>query len=88
MVLTTPANVHDSQPAIALLDKMPRIPGRRGRPREKPDVVLGDRAYGTPKNIAACRARGILPLLARIGTWEWTGSPALGRGKLFGLVRS
>ncbi len=77
MVLTTPANVHDSQPAIALLDKMPRIPGRRGRPREKPDVVLGDRAYGTPKNIAACRARGILPWPARIGTEHESGLGSL-----------
>ncbi len=77
VVLTTPANVHDSQPAIALLDKMPRIPGRRGRPREKPDVVLGDRAYGTPKNIAACRARGILPLPARIGTEHESGLGSL-----------
>ena len=67
-MITTPANVHDSQPAIALLDSMPRIPGRRGRPREKPNVALGDRAYGTPKNIASCRVRGIFPLLARIGT--------------------
>ncbi len=73
VVLTTPANVHDSQPAIALLDKMPKILGPRGRPREKPDAALGDRAYGTPKNIAACRARGILPLLARIGTDHGSG---------------
>ena len=73
VVLTTPANVHDSQPAIALLDKMPKIPGPRGRPREKPDAALGDRAYGTPKNVAACRARRILPLLARIGTDHGSG---------------
>lgn len=73
VVLTTPANVHDSQLAIALLDKMPKIPGRRGRPREKPDVALGDRAYGTPKNIRACRDRGILPLLAPIGTAHGSG---------------
>ena len=73
VVLTTPANVHDSQPAIPLLDAMPRIPGKRGRPREKPDAAVGDRAYGTPRNIAACRARGILPLLARIGTDHGSG---------------
>jgi transposase len=73
VVITTPANVHDSQPAIGLLAAMPRIPGPRGRPREKPDVALGDRAYGTPQNIAACRARGILPLLARIGADHGSG---------------
>lgn len=65
--------MHDSQPAIALLDAMPKIPGPRGRPRHKPDVALGDRAYGTPKNIAACRARRILPLLAKVGTGHGSG---------------
>lgn len=69
--------MHDSKPAIALLDRMPKISGKRGRPREKPDVALGDRAYGTPGNIAACRVRGILPLLARIGTDHGSGLGAL-----------
>ena len=73
VVHTTPANVHDSQPAIGLMDAMPPIPGRRGRPRGKPDVGLGDRAYGTPHNIAALRARGIYPALARIGTGHGSG---------------
>ena len=58
---------------MTLLDRMPKIPGPRGRPREKPDVALGDRAYGTPRNIASCRDRGILPLLARIGTDHGSG---------------
>lgn len=73
VVLTTPANVHDSQPAVTLLDTMPPIQGPRGRPRRTPDVVLGDRAYGTPKNIAACRARRIFPLLAKIHTGHGSG---------------
>lgn len=72
-VTITPANVHDSQPAMALIDAMPPIPNRRGQLRRKPDVALGDRAYGTPKNIAACHARGIHPLLAQIGTDHGSG---------------
>jgi transposase len=48
-----------------LLDQMPRIPGPRGRPRKKPATVIGDRAYGSTANRAACRRRGIVPLLAR-----------------------
>jgi hypothetical protein len=62
---------------MALLDAMPRIPGPRGRPRQKPDVALADRAYETPNNIAACRRRGIRPLLAPIGTDHGSGLGAL-----------
>lgn len=69
----SPANVHDLQRAIPLLDRMPLIPGRRGRSRKKPDAALADRPYGTPKNVTACRERGILPLLARIGTGHGSG---------------
>ena len=36
-------------------------------------MALGDRAYGTPKNIASCRARGLCPLLTRIGTEHGSG---------------
>ena len=72
-VIITPANVHDSKMALPLIDQMPRIAGPLGRPRKKPDVVLGDRAYGTPNNLAGCKARGILPLLARIGTDHGSG---------------
>ena len=72
-VKTTPANVNDGQMAIPLIDAMPPIPGRRGRPREKPDVLLGDRAYGTAKNIEACRRRGITPMLARPRTEHGSG---------------
>lgn len=52
---------------------MPKIPRPRGRSRHKPDAALNDRVYGTPKNIAACRARRILPLLAKVGTGHGSG---------------
>lgn len=79
MVRTSPANVNDAKPAIDLIDAMPKIHGRRGRPREKPEVAMGDRAYGTQANIAACLARGIFPMLARprsphcsgLGQFRW-----------------
>ena len=59
-----PANVHDSQPALNLLDQIPPIQGARGRPRHRPNVFLGDAAYGTPTNIAGTRQRGVESLLA------------------------
>lgn len=59
-----PANVHDSQPALDLLDAIPSIQGARGRPRRRPTVFLGDAAYGTPTNIAGTCQRGVESLLA------------------------
>lgn len=62
---TTPANVHDSQPALPLLDAIPPIQGPRGRPRSRPDVFQGDAAYGTPTNVQGTRQRGVVPLLSK-----------------------
>ena len=73
VVRTTPANVHDTTPAIELLDAIPPIQGRRGRPRRRPDVFQGDRAYGSAKNIAETRKRGVKPLLARPRTAHGSG---------------
>jgi len=63
--MMTPANVPDGEVAILLLDSIPPIQGPRGRPRFRPDVFQGDRAYGWDKNMRATRARGVRPELAR-----------------------
>lgn len=65
VVHVTAANVHDSQPALPMLTNIPPIQGPRGRPRQRPDVFQGDRAYGTPRNLAGTIRRRILCLLAR-----------------------
>jgi transposase len=36
-----------------------RLPRRRGRPRTRPERLLGDRAYSTPAIREHCRRRGI-----------------------------
>lgn len=64
-VLVTAANVHDSQPAMQLLDRVPALPGRNEKPRRRVRVVLGDKAYGTPRNLEGCRRRGVASLLGR-----------------------
>lgn len=64
-VLTTPANIPDGNVAIDLLDAIPPVQGPRGRPRFRPTIFQGDRAYGWAANICATRARGIRPQLAR-----------------------
>jgi transposase len=50
---------------LPLIDDVPPIRGRRGRPRRKPGAVYGDRAYGTPRNQDGLRDRGIEDHLAR-----------------------
>jgi hypothetical protein len=41
----TGANCHDSTQALPLLDAVPPLQGLRGRPRSRPDCILGDPAY-------------------------------------------
>ncbi len=60
------ANVHDSQMAIALVDAVPPIKQPSGRPRQRPDEVLADRAYDAEDKIRKpLRARNIEPLVAK-----------------------
>lgn len=73
VVKTTPANVNDGTPAIELLDAIPPIQGKRGRPRRRPDAFQGDRAYGSSQNIAETKKRGVKPLLARPRTGHGSG---------------
>ncbi len=73
VVCISPANVHDSLPAMGMVDRIPTIGGPRGRPRRRPDVLLGDRAYGTARNYCGCRERGIHPILGKPGTSHGSG---------------
>jgi transposase len=78
-VRLTGANRNDSQEALALVDAIPPLQGARGRPRRRPDSVVGDRGYDAEAIRSGLRTRGILPLLAMrrtkhgsgLGTWRW-----------------
>lgn len=61
---TTPASVNDEAVLPELLDAMPAVHGPRGRPRRKPGLIFGDRAYGTAAMIALVTLRGIFSFLA------------------------
>jgi transposase len=63
-VRLTGANRHDSQEALALVDAIPPLHGERGRPRLRPDCVLGDRGCDSATIRRGLRARHIVPLLA------------------------
>lgn len=75
----TGANRNDSQQALALVDAIPSLQGERGRPRRRPDCVLGDRGYDAEAIRQGLRVRHILPLLAKrntpngsgLGRWRW-----------------
>ncbi len=84
-VITTPANRHDSQVLVPLLNALPSVPGKVGHPRKYPKVLLGDRAFDSEGLRDACRVRGIDPQLARrrtphgsgLGKFRWVAERTL-----------
>ena len=62
------ANRHDSVMMAPTLDAIPAVRnGRRGRPRHRPDKLHADKAYDARPRRHECRARGIVPRIARRG---------------------
>lgn len=72
-VLTTAANVNDSTQLRALVEAIPPVRGKRGRPRHRPDRVQGDRGYDGEAHRRWLRARRIRPLLAKCRTPHGSG---------------
>ena len=56
-----------------LVDDIPPIRGKRGRPRRKPKALYADRAYGNAKTQAGLKQRGIEDHLARPRTAHGSG---------------
>jgi transposase len=50
-----------------MVDAVPLIRGKPGRPRQRPDKLHTDKAYDSAANRAALQRRHILPRLARKG---------------------
>jgi transposase len=75
----TGANRNDSEEALELVDSVPPLQGERGRPRCRPDCVVGDRGYDAESIRRGLRDGGIVPLLAMrntehgsgLGQWRW-----------------
>ncbi len=59
-VVLTPGQRHDSTQLAAVLDgiRVPR-PGGRGRPRKRPDHLIGDKGDSYPRCRRLVRRRGI-----------------------------
>jgi transposase len=73
------ANRHDVTQLVPLVDAIPPVRGKVGRPRRRPDTVQGDRGYDSEPHRQQLRRRGIEPLLAErltphgsgLGVYRW-----------------
>ncbi|MFD3924452.1 transposase, partial [Streptomyces sp. NPDC058595] len=72
-VSPTGGNRKDVTRLMPLLAKIPSVPGFVGRPRRRPDVLLGDRGCGHDKYRRLVRAQGIKPVIARRGVPHGSG---------------
>ncbi|MER7223693.1 IS5 family transposase [Streptomyces rubradiris] len=72
-VLLTGGNRNDVTQLLPLLDAIPPVRGRVGRPRRRPDSLFADRGYDHDIYRDQVRARGIVPAIARRGTRHGTG---------------
>jgi transposase len=72
-VSLTGGNRHDVTELMALVDAIPAIAGRPGRPRHRPDVLYADRAYDYDKYRRLLRVRGIATRIARRGVAHGSG---------------
>ncbi|MFD5744978.1 IS5 family transposase [Streptomyces massasporeus] len=64
-VITTAANVNDITQTLDLVDGIPSVAGRPGRPRRRPESVLGDKAYDSKAVRRQLRHRRNLPVISR-----------------------
>jgi len=60
-VITTAANVNDVTQTLALVDGIPPVAGLPGRPRKRPEALLGDKGYDRDE----LRKLRILPVISR-----------------------
>ncbi|WP_405892783.1 transposase [Streptomyces sp. NBC_01527] len=72
-VITTAANVNDITQTINLVDGIPPVAGRPGRPRRRPESVLGDKACDSKAVRRELRRRRILPVILRKGAPDIKG---------------
>jgi transposase len=59
------ANTVDAAMLLPLIDSVPPVAGRRGRPRRRPDMLHADQAYDHKRLRAEVRRRGIAVRIAR-----------------------
>lgn len=60
-----------------MVEAIPPVRGKRGRPRCRPDELYADRAYDSAKHRDELRAKGIEPHIAQRGTEHGSGLGAI-----------
>ena len=73
-----PANQHDGSTLLPLVIEMPAVPGKVGRPKQKPEAVVADKAYDDESLRTLLRWLGIEPIIPKrgsdecgLGKWRW-----------------
>jgi transposase len=69
----TGGNRNDVTQLIPLLERVPPVAGLIGRPRRRPDSVVGDRGYDHDKHRRLVRELGVKPVIARRKTEHGSG---------------
>jgi len=69
----TGANRHDVTQLIPLVDAIPPVRGKRGRPKQRPGYLFADRAYHSAPHETKLSERGIGALIAHRNTKHGTG---------------
>jgi transposase len=72
-VTLTGANRHDVTQLLPLVDAVPPVAGKPGRPRRRFDCTQGDRAYDSNRHRRELRRRNTQPVLARRFTPHGSG---------------
>jgi transposase len=91
----TAANEHDIKQLEAVVDAVPEVRGKPGRPRRRPKSLYGDRAYDSDPHRRRLRRRGIRPRIARrntphgsgLGKYRWVIERTLSWFHNFGRLR-
>ena len=76
---------NDVTQLMPLIEAIPPVRGRRGRPRQRPERIYADRGYDHDKYRAQVREKGITPVIARrstehgsgLGTYRWVVEQSL-----------
>jgi transposase len=69
----TGGNRHDVTQLMPLIDAVPAVRGKVGRPRRRPERLLADRGYDSNSYRRELRKRGITPQIARQNSQHGSG---------------